>query len=77
MQEPRDESWPPALNAVEEIGFVVSLRGLDEGEIEQRVFDERRRRLSVQTIPKDTLIARSSFSLLSSLFGYPVSQETS
>lgn len=52
MQEPRDESWPPALNAVEEIGFVVSLRGLDEGEIEQRVFDERRRRLERPDYPE-------------------------
>ena len=43
MREPRDESWPPALSASEEIWWVTLRRGLDEEEIERAVFDERRR----------------------------------
>jgi hypothetical protein len=52
MEELRDESWPPALNAIEEISFVVSLRGLDDLGIRQKVFDERRRRLERPDYPE-------------------------
>ncbi len=44
--------WPPALSAIEEIGWVIPLLGLSDEEIEQRVFDERRRRLERRDYPE-------------------------
>lgn len=52
MQEPRDESWPPALSANEEIAWVVMLRGLDEEGIWRSVLAEQRRRLERPDYPE-------------------------